>query len=208
MTIVEKILKVLKTKAASLGFNEEELKSVAESLSANLTAGEDATDEDINAQVDAVMPVLKVSQSSANRTINKAKQQPAKKTDPSKGAGDDDEPKGDDMPDWFKSYIEKSEQRFNKLEGEKISASRKTKLTELVKDLGTFGNQILKAFDKMNFASDDEFETYLSETKSDVESYSKEMSEKGLNVNPLGGNGGTPNKEASDDEAKFVAENM
>lgn len=45
----------------------------------------------------------------------------------------------------------------------------------------------------MSFADEEEFAQYLTETKSDFEAFTKEMSEKGLNINPIEGSqkGGT-----------------
>ena len=68
-----KVLQTLKPKVASLGFTKEELESVVDSISETLQ--EDATEEQINAQVDAVIPYLKISQSAVTRIVNAKKKE-------------------------------------------------------------------------------------------------------------------------------------
>ena len=95
------ILKQLKTKARAFGFSKKELESVAEAISNNLDLEDDASDEDVNAEietaVDAVLPFLKVSQSAANRAI-----QAFRAAHPVDGNGDghegNDGDDGDDDP--------------------------------------------------------------------------------------------------------------
>lgn len=69
---------VLKPRASALGFNKEELESVAESIADNLSFEEDASEETINVAVskavDAALPILAVSQRNANRIITKSKE--------------------------------------------------------------------------------------------------------------------------------------
>lgn len=62
----------MKPKAVSLGFTEIELQGVAARIADNLSS-QDATDEEIDAQIDAVMPFLSLGQTMATRVINKAK---------------------------------------------------------------------------------------------------------------------------------------
>lgn len=181
------VLAALKPKVASLGFNEEEVKNVATSIVSGL-AEDEPTAEEVNARIDAVIPILKVSQSMASRVINKAKEViPNPKT---KGV---EEQKVEDEPAWFKKYREDSEKRILTLETDKVSALRRSQLESLLKDSGTFGKTTLKSFEKMSFADEEEFAQYLAETKSDLEAFTKEMSEKGLNINPIEGShkGGT-----------------
>lgn len=72
-----KVLQMLKPKVKALGFNEKELKSVAAKIADNLTSEEDASDEDVNAEIEtsieAVLPYLVLGQSYANRVINDSK---------------------------------------------------------------------------------------------------------------------------------------
>ena len=65
------VIQVLKPKAISLGFSKEELEVVANQIKATLP--ENATDEQIDAAVEAAIPYLKVSQTAVNRIVNAAK---------------------------------------------------------------------------------------------------------------------------------------
>ena len=84
----------LKPKVKAFGFNKKELMSVAAKIADNLTSTDDASDEDVNAEIDtaidAVLPYLQVSQSFANRVIeeNRKKNDDDDETDDD----DDDEP--------------------------------------------------------------------------------------------------------------------
>ena len=69
---MERILKLLKPKVVSLGFNEKELESAVKGilkLNPDLEK-EDTTDEAINAILDAVIPILGVGQQNSTR-VNK-----------------------------------------------------------------------------------------------------------------------------------------
>ena len=89
----QQVLLRLKPKVKAFGFNKKELMSVAAKIADNLTSTDDASDEDVNAEIDtaidAVLPYLQVSQSFANRVIEENR----KKND------DDDETDDDDDDD-------------------------------------------------------------------------------------------------------------
>lgn len=193
----------LKPKVEAFGFNKKELMSVAAKIADNLTSTDDASDEDVNAEIDtaidAVLPYLQVSQSFANRVIeenrkknddddessNSTNRQPGlnKKNSQNKGKND--------APDWAKSMMQTIEAltgKISALEGEKLTASRKSKLEALLKDAGTFGTRTLKSFNKMKFENDEEFEEFYSEVEEDLKSYNQERADAGLSSlgNPPG----------------------
>lgn len=193
----------LKPKVKAFGFNKKELMSVAAKIADNLTSTDDASDEDVNAEIDtaidAVLPYLQVSQSFANRVIeenrkknddddessNSTNRQPGlnKKNSQNKGKND--------APDWAKSMMQTIEAltgKISALEGEKLTASRKSKLEALLKDAGTFGTRTLKSFNKMKFENDEEFEEFYSEVEEDLKSYNQERADAGLSSlgNPPG----------------------
>ena len=91
----ERVIGAMKPKTAHLGFSKDELEGVAERIAGNLT--DEATDEEINAQIDAVMPYLELSQKAANRVISQQKPQetggakPTEKTPSQTGAQSEDE---------------------------------------------------------------------------------------------------------------------
>lgn len=209
----------LKLKLKAFGFNKKELMSVAAKIADNLTSADDASDEDVNAeidtQIDAVLPYLQVSQSFANRVIeeNRKKNDDDDETDD----GDGDEPsnttnrqpgsnkknpkdkgKNDDAPEWAKGLVQTVQTLNNEiaaLKGEKVTTSRKAKLEAVLKDSGTFGTRTLKSFSKMNFENDEEFEEFLSEVAEDLKAYNQERADAGLALTPPAAGGGKPKDE-------------
>lgn len=214
----QQVLLKLKPKVKAFGFNKKELMSVAAKIADNLTSEDDASEEDVNAeidtQIDAVLPYLQVSQSFANRVIEENR----KKNDDDDETGDDDdnEPsnpanrqpgsnkknpknkgKNDDAPEWAKGMMQTIETltgKISALEGEKLTTSRKAKLEALLKDAGTFGTRTLKSFNKMNFENDEEFEEFLSEVEEDLKAYNQERADAGLSTmgTPPAAGGGKP----------------
>lgn len=214
----QQVLLKLKPKVKAFGFNKKELMSVAAKIADNLTSEDDASEEDVNAeidtQIDAVLPYLQVSQSFANRVIEENR----KKNDDDDETGDDDdnEPsnpanrqpgsnkknpknkgKNDDAPEWAKGMMQTIETlncKISALEGEKLTTSRKAKLEALLKDAGTFGTRTLKSFNKMNFENEEEFEEFLSEVEEDLKAYNQERADAGLSTmgTPPAAGGGKP----------------
>ena len=88
----EKVLLMLKPKVKAFGFNKKELMGIAAKIADNLTSADDASDEDVNAEIeeriDVVLPFLQVSQSYANRLAEDARRKKV----------DDDEPNDNDDP--------------------------------------------------------------------------------------------------------------
>lgn len=199
MNLVELILKVLKTKAKDLGFNEEELKSVAAVCAGNLTVTEETEETEreaaINDMVDKVaIPLLKSSQSVASRTIAAYKKahpatDPKKKPDDPNHDGDDPGKKNpgadgdDETPQYVKDILkrlEAVEKENGELRSQRVSTGRKERLQELVKDTGRFGENFIKNFDRMTFKDDADFDEYLASVKTEVEGYKQELANHGL----------------------------
>lgn len=80
----------LKLKAKALGFNSKELKGIAAKIADNLISADDASEEDVNAEIDekieAVLPYLTFGQSQANRLLDEWK-----KNHPETDDDDDDD---------------------------------------------------------------------------------------------------------------------
>lgn len=203
----------LKPKLKAFGFNKKELMSVAAKIADNLTSEEDASEEDVNAeidtQIDAALPYLQVGQSFANRVIEENR----KKNDDDDETDDDDDDessnlnnrqsgsnkknpkdkgKNDEEPPWFKAYREQQDARFAAIEGEKTTTTRKAKLESILKDSGTFGTRTLKSFAKMSFENDDEFDDFLSEVQEDLKAYNQERADAGLALTPPATGEGKP----------------
>ena len=207
----QQVLLRLKPKVKAFGFNKKELMSVAAKIADNLTSTDDASDEDVNAEIDtaidAVLPYLQVSQSFANRVIEENR----KKNDDDETDDDDDDEssnstnrqpgsnkknpqnkgKNDDAPEWAKGLVQTVQilnDEIAALKGEKVTTTRREKLESLLKDAGTFGTRTLKSFTKMKFENDEEFEEFYSEVEEDLKSYNQERADAGLSSlgNPPG----------------------
>lgn len=216
----------------AFGFNKKELMSVAAKIADNLTSEEDASEEDVNAeideQIDAVLPYLQVSQSFANRVIEENRKKndddneldndnddepsnPNNRQSSSNKKNPKDEEKKDDAPDWAKGMMQTIETltgKISALEGEKTTTTRKAKLEAILKDSGTFGTRTLKSFSKMSFENDDEFDDFLSEVQEDLKAYNQERADAGLVVTPPAAGGGKPkeNEPFSDNEIDDMAD--
>ena len=211
----------LKPKMKALGFNKKELQGIAAKIADNLTSADDASDEDLNAEIDekidAVIPFLQVSQSYANRLLEDARKKnddddpdddnPDGKRNPGSKNTKDDKGKDSDAPEWAASLLKTVENLTNEistLKGEKVASTRKSKLEALLKDAGSYGKRTLKNFDRMNFETDDDFDEFYSDVEEDLKAYNQELADKGLeNLNnppATGGKGGSKEDEPMSDK--------
>lgn len=195
----EQILKTLKTKAASFGFNQKELASIAETISNNGTLASDASEDDLSAAIDAIVPIFKTAQQMAQRLSDSAKA--AQSTDePNSGAAKAKKEEDGNQPEWVKALIDSNKalaDRLGALEQEKVHTSRKAQLESILANSGAYGKGVMKAFEKMNFADDAEFSTYLDEQKQGLEEYKQELANgklKGTPQPPFGGSGSGDDK--------------
>lgn len=214
---MERILKLLKPKVVSLGFNEKELESAVKGilkLNPDLEK-EDTTDEAINAILDAVIPILGVGQQNSTRVINEFKknqnqpQNQPEETQPENSGSENPQDLSALISKAVKGAITPLEEKISKLEGEKVRGTRVSRLNEVVKGAGKFGERILKDFTERTyktFENEEEFEGYLEETKKDVQDHVQEETNNSLN--PLGnigvGKRAISNGEASKEEIDEV----
>ena len=229
------VLLKLKPKVKAFGFNKKELMGIAAQIADNLTSADDASEEDVNAEIDqkidAVLPLLQVGQSYANRLAEDAR----KKNDDDETDDDDDidptpswkrqtgskNPKNnkgkDDTPEWASALLKTVETLNGEiiaLKGEKVTTSRKSKLESLLKDSGSYGKRIIKSFDRMKFETDDDFDEFLSEVEEDLKAYNQELADKGLETlgNPpaagVGKGSGKEDEPFSDKEIEELARNF
>ena len=215
----------LKLKAKALGFNVRELKGIAAKIADNLTSADDASEEDVNAeidsQIDAVLPYLTFGQSQANRLLDEWKKN---HPDPDEDKDDDDDKSKDGIgsqnkskdkdgtPEWAKGLLKTVEtlnSEITALKGEKLTTSRKSKLEALLKDTGSFGARTLKSFNKMKFESDEEFEEFYSDVEEDLKAYNQERADNGLstlgNIPNAGGGKKIETELLTDDEIIALA---
>lgn len=164
-----KVLQTLKPKVASLGFTKEELESVVETISGTLQ--EDASEEQINAQVDAVIPYLKLSQSAVTRIVNaKKKEEPPKAPKASTTTKEADE--GAEPEDKFEKLlkvIEAQNEKIDALVNKDVKTSRREVYVSKLKDLPeAIQKSKLKDFDRMNFKDQDDFDSFIQEAETDI----------------------------------------
>lgn len=192
MDVKQQVFMRLKPKARAFGFNKDELMGVAVNIANNLQFEEDALEDEINAeidkQVDAVIPFLRLAQTNANRVIEKTRkellpqeaEEEPNKTNPVKTETKTDP---DEMPAWAKALIESNKaltEKVASMQGEKTLNARQARLEAILKDTGTFGTRTLKSFAKMSFDTDEEFDDFVAEVESDLKSYNQERANAGL----------------------------
>ena len=223
----------LKPRVKSLGFNKKELMGVAASIADNLTADDEASEEDVNAEIDkaidAVIPILALAQTQASRLMESYK----KKHESDEDDDDDDDnedanqkrqknqkhSKTTDKDDAQNGLMEqlktltglvtKMQEEIVSFKGEKVTDVRKQKLEALLKDTGVFGTRTMKNFAKMSFDSDDEFDEYFADVEKDLKDYNQERASAGLSA--LGNIPGAKSKQVkeepfSDEEIAALAD--
>jgi hypothetical protein len=222
----ELIFKLLKTKAKDFGFTKEELKSIAATLADNLTLDEDASEDEqtaaVTQHVDAYLPLLKSSQSFAQRVLKEWKSKhPVKEPEEDEDEDEDDEDEDDEPAPKQKSKGKKAPKpdsemkklldavtaltsEVKTLKADKTATSRKERLEKELKDTGKFGESILKAFSKMNFDSDEDFDEYLNDITEQAKDFKKDEKAKGLGGTPPGKGNVPTEKELSDELLKEI----
>ena len=197
-----KVLQAMKPKVASLGFTKEEIESVVESISGTLE--EDATEEQINAQIDAVIPFLKISQSAVTRIVNAKKPPKAPKvsTPMETEEGAESKQEEEEAPSWAKAMMKE----IADLKGEKVVQSRQDRFDELIKDLPEKQKQFVKlTFKPASYQDDESFEEDIQKIKGIIPEIQQEMSNEGLSGMGKPRIGGkSTDKQASDQEIKDV----
>lgn len=233
----QQVLLKLKPKVKAFGFNKKELMSVAAKIADNLTSEEEASEEDVNAEIDtqinAVLPYLQVSQSHANRVIEESRRKnddgetddddedsddDTSTTTRQTGSGKNPKNKGkeNDAPDWAKGMMQTIQNLSNEivtLKGDKVTSSRKSKLESILKDTGTFGTRSLKSFSKMKFENEEEFDEFISDVEEDLKAYNQERADAGLSsmgIPPVSGTGKQAKKEEvlTDSEIDAIVGNL
>lgn len=116
--------------------------------------------------------------------------------------------------DWAKGFIEQNKsiaQQLAELKTEKISSTRKQTLEATLEDAPPlFKKTVLKHFDPARFETDEDFNAYLEEIKTDAEEAAQELSNKSLGSQsrPLRGSAGNDDKEASKEEVEAVVDQI
>lgn len=220
------VFNVLKLKSKALGFSKDELEGIAADVANNFELDEEASDEDANAeiekQVDAVLPFLKIAQKTAQRTIQNFK-------DSEDDNDTDDDPAGtgtkknnhkteenaeENVPAWAQALITQNKALQTEILGlksERETDGRRAKLKALLKDKGTFGKSVLKSFDRMKFENESEFDDFYDGVVEDLAAIDQERANEGLGK--LGAPTGPEHKKGGpevlkDDEIEALAETL
>lgn len=224
------VFNVLKLKSKALGFNKDELEGIAADVANNFELDEEASDEDVNAeiekQIDAVLPFLKIAQKSAQRTIQNFKD--SQDLDDDEVDDDDDDPAGnkkpirkqkkekeEQVPAWAQALITQNKALQTEILGlksERENDGRRSKLKALLKDKGTFGKTVLKNFDMMKFENESAFDDFYDGIVEDLAAIDQERANEGLGKLGAPAAQRKPKKEEveviKDDEIDELAETM
>ena len=168
----DKILQQLKTKYSNLGLSVKTLEGFAEQLANGVTE-----ETQIEGAVQGAEFYLKIAQAEADRVRQDAK----KNTHPEPQKPEP--PKNNDVPEWQKA-IEALTNQVSALTKQTVVSTRKE---QFVKNLSGLHESIVKSklkdFERMNFETDEDFQTYLSETQSDANLINQELINSGLKSN-------------------------
>lgn len=188
----KQVLSILKPKCKALGFNSSELEGIAADIADNLELDEEASEEDINekisAEVDSVVPYLKIAQKASNRVIQNYKNNKSNDDDnyeDEAGEGKSNKPseEADKIPAWAQALIAQNKAIQTELVGlksERVSDGRRAKLQALLKDTGVFGKNVLKNFDRMSFENESEFDDFYDGVTEDLSALNQERANAGL----------------------------
>lgn len=182
----EKILQALKTKFKSLGFGDKAFDGVATFLAITVTE-----ETAIETAISGVEPLLKSFQSDADARVTsavakaKAEKEQDKVDEPEKKK--DTKKEGDEVPEWAKGLIESNnllKAELNTMKSGKTFETRKQTLeAKLEKAPAKFKEKILKDFARMSFEKEEDFDSYLTETETDLTEFTQEIADQGLGAN-------------------------
>jgi hypothetical protein len=204
-------------------------------------ATDDEIQEAVDDAIDAALPFLQFSQTVSDSRVQAYKNahptndgddddddddddvEPAtrknRKSQTSKKNGKVENEGGDDSPlakalQSLNAKLDSMQSELSALKSGKTTDSRRAKLEKLLKDTGKFGERTLKAFGRMSFKDDDEFEDFFEEVESDLEAENQERLNRGLDkLGAPGVTGGAAESRRkkndeevmSDDEVKALA---
>lgn len=210
----DKILALLKTKY--VGVSEALLIRVAEKLASTVTK-----EEDVDAAVEA-FTFQQIIDMEADRRVTDASKTAVSNYEKKHGLKDGQKvetegapkvelPKTDDKetPTFDKKVLDLLNaltQKVQNLEGQSITKTRKQQLETQLKEVpDSFRLMTIKNFDKLQFATDEEFETYLNDIKADTETVLKEFAAKGAVITPPAGGSTTQSKEPSKEQVEEIS---
>lgn len=171
----KKFTQFLSEKIKDMGLTDKAVAELVELGSAGLA--DNASDDDIKAKVDSIVPFAKAMQGEYTRKVQDAKQsfQQSKGNPSGEGAGDDGgEGKGGndkEIPAWFKDIQKRYDDKINALETEnaglkaaKAKEERDGKIAAKAKELG-IPEFLMK---HISFAEDADYEKALTDYKQEL----------------------------------------
>lgn len=203
----EKILAALRLKYKPYGYSAKALEAVADHLEGTVKE-----EGDIETAVNGVDGLLKTFQSEVARLAGEKKKEGEQQQQQEQQKPEETKP--DDTPAWAKALIDSNKtllDEVNTLKQGKTIESRKSQLETALKDAPqAYKDTVLKAFGRMSFADDADFETYLTETKTDTASAIQASADLGLNAmgQPRKAAGGNDTKTASKEELDTLMKNI
>ena len=163
----KKFKAALSLKCKDMGLTDKALDELTDLGSEGLA--DDASDEDINAKVDLLVPYAKAMRGEITRKTRKP-QQP--KPSAKKGEGEEEGGNGgENVPEWFKSQmkgydekLQKLQEENNTLKAEKEKNKRLSEITEKAKKLG-IPDYLMK---RVSFADDADLDKELADYKQEL----------------------------------------
>lgn len=202
----ELILIALLNKYKNLGFGQKAFQGVAEFLSQTVTE-----ESAIETAISGVEPLLKSFQSDADARVTSAVAKAKAEKEPGADPKEPKEPKtpeGDEPPAWAKALIESNTQlkaELNTMKSGKTFETRKQTLeAKLEKAPAKFKEKILKDFARMSFEKDEDFDSYLTETETDLAAFTQDLADQGLGANKKPFVGGTTKEGISQGVQNFI----
>lgn len=191
----QKLLELLNAKFLGKGVRKDGLAQLAGSLAITVTTEEEAqalveklTDEQVTDFVKDYRKEVDKEVSTSTKTYESSLKQKydfveRKQEEPNPTAGTE-AGKPSEMPEWAKAIIETNKSLAEQLQAFKGAETAKTryqKLEDSLKDAPPiFRENTLKNFNRMKFESDDDFETYVTETTEDLAKYKQDTANEGL----------------------------
>ena len=165
----KKLLALLTSKCKDMGLTEKALGELVELGSEGLS--DDASEEDITKKVDSLVPFAKAMQAEITRKTQKKQSTTKQSTEDGDGDGEGENKGGDQIPDWFKSEMQKRDKQLQDLikENETLKAneskkSRAEQIAAKAKELG-IPDFLMKRF---SIADDADIDKELTEYAQDL----------------------------------------
>ena len=165
----KKLLTLLTGKCKDMGLTEKALGELVELGSEGLS--DDASDEDIVKKVDSLVPFAKAMQAEITRKTQKKQSTTKQSTEEEEGNGEGENKGGNDVPEWFKTEMQKRDKQISDLikENETLKAnetkkSRSEQISAKAKELG-IPDFLMKRF---SIADDADIEKELTEYAQDL----------------------------------------